>query len=79
MINRNLFSPWSEIMGFTAWIFKRLVISQQNNVKSPVPNLQHRISKAESPVPNLQCRILQSVNNNNNNNNYYYYMYVTSH
>ena len=47
-------------MGFTAWIFKRLVCSQKNNLKSPVPNLQYRISKAESTVPNLQCRIVST-------------------
>jgi hypothetical protein len=44
MISRNLFLLLSEVMDFTAWAFKRLVISLQNNVKSPVPNPQNRIS-----------------------------------
>ena len=29
MIRRNIFWPWSEIKSFTAWIFKRLVVSQR--------------------------------------------------
>ena len=42
MISRNLFSSLSEIMGFTADIFKRLVIGQRNNVKSPVERERER-------------------------------------